>query len=135
MQTTTLLKNCRNYLKRFKFLRVIINMKLQSDFLKCVLINTNKEPSDFLGGATTPICHFFCPSICPSVCHAPYFRNHTSCDHNLWCTCVKRYPRCFFIFSKFLIFWVVRVVKWQKMVQNDKKFCLSHSISQEPYII
>ena len=26
-------------------------------------------------------------------------------------------------------------VKWQKMDQNDKKFCLCHSISQEVYLI
>ena len=41
----------------------------------------------------------------------------------------------FFHFFKILIFWVVRVVKGKKMAQNDKKFCLSHSISQEPYIL
>ena len=41
----------------------------------------------------------------------------------------------FSIFLKILIFWVHRGVKGQKMVQNDKKFCLLHSISQEPYII
>ena len=38
------------------------------------------------------------------------------------------------IFLKILIFWVCRWVKGQKMVQNDKKLCLLHSISQEPYI-
>ena len=43
-------------------------------------------------------------------------------------------PGVFFNF-KILIFWVVRGLKGQKMAQNDKKFCLSHSISQEPYII
>ena len=26
-------------------------------------------------------------------------------------------------------------VKGQKMAQNDKKFCLSHSIAQEPHMI
>ena len=40
-----------------------------------------------------------------------------------------------FIFFKILIFWVVKVVKVQKMVQNDKNFCLSHSVFQKPYII
>ena len=35
----------------------------------------------------------------------------------------------------FFVFWVVRGVKGQKIVQNDKKFCLSHSIFQEPYIM
>ena len=41
----------------------------------------------------------------------------------------------FFIFFKILIFQVVRWVKEQKLVQNNKKLYLSHSISQEPYII
>ena len=34
-----------------------------------------------------------------------------------------------------MIFWVHRAIKGQKTVQNDKKFCLSCSMSQEPYII
>ena len=42
---------------------------------------------------------------------------------------------CFFDLFKIFIFWVVRGVKRQKKVQNDKKFCLLRSISQEPYII
>ena len=41
----------------------------------------------------------------------------------------------FFHVFKILIFWVHRGVKEQKAVQNDRKFCLSHSVSQEPYII
>ena len=45
------------------------------------------------------------------------------------------FPGCFFFFFEIFIFWVVRGVKVQKMVQNDKKFCLLHSVSQEPYII
>ena len=70
------------------------------------------------------------------VRHAPYLRNHTSLDCYLWCTCVKyNISRYFFIFFKILIFWVVRGVKGQKMVENDNKICLSHLISQEPYII
>ena len=44
-------------------------------------------------------------------------------------------PGVFFQFLKILIFFVVRGVKVQNMVQNDKKFHLSHFISQEPYII
>ena len=43
--------------------------------------------------------------------------------------------RQFSYFWKILIFWVVRGVKWQKMFQNDKKFHLLYSISQEPYMI
>ena len=34
-----------------------------------------------------------------------------------------------------LIFWVVRRVKVQKIVQNDKKICLSRFKSHEPHII
>ena len=67
------------------------------------------------------------------VCRAPYLKNHTSYDFHLWYTCVK-YGQ-FFHFFKILIFWIVRGVKGQKTVQNDKKLCLSGSISQEPYII
>ena len=44
-------------------------------------------------------------------------------------------PGVFFYFFKILIFRLHRGVKGQKMVQNDKKFCLLRSISQEPYII
>ena len=29
----------------------------------------------------------------------------------------------------------IMIVKGQKIAQNDRKCCLSHSISQEPYII
>ena len=35
-------------------------------------------------------------------------------------------PDFFFHFFKILIFWVVKRVKRQKTVQNDRKFCLSH---------
>ena len=41
----------------------------------------------------------------------------------------------FFSFSKFCIFWVVRRVKRQKMVQHGKKSCPLRFTSQEPYII
>ena len=41
----------------------------------------------------------------------------------------------FFIFFKIVISWIVSKVKEYKMAQNDKKLCLAHSISQEPYII
>ena len=44
-------------------------------------------------------------------------------------------PGSFLIFSKFWFFWVVRGLKGQKTVQNDKKFCPLHSTSQKPYII
>ena len=44
-------------------------------------------------------------------------------------------PGVFFHFFKILIFCVANGVKGQKMVQDEKKFCHSHLISQEPYII
>ena len=44
-------------------------------------------------------------------------------------------PGVCFIFIKILIFQVVRGVKSQKAVQNDRKFCPLHPIFQEPYII
>ena len=43
-------------------------------------------------------------------------------------------PGIFFSF-KILTFWVVRELKAQKMAQNDRNFCLSHLVFQEPYII
>ena len=44
--------------------------------------------------------------------------------------------KCFFHFFKILVFWVVMggVSKWQKMTQNNKRN-LSHSVSQEQYLI
>ena len=43
-------------------------------------------------------------------------------------------PRAFFFFFlKILIFQHVSCVKGQKIAENDKKLCLSHSISQEAY--
>ena len=42
----------------------------------------------------------------------------------------------FFFSFKMLIFGIIRgVVKGQKIAKNDKKFCPSHSVSQEPNII
>ena len=41
----------------------------------------------------------------------------------------------FFHFFNILIFQVVSGVKQQKLAQNNKILCLSHSMSQEPYII
>ena len=71
-----------------------------------------------------------------SICHAPYLRNSRAYDHVFWYTGLKWwYLQVFFQLFKILIFGVVVGVRWQKMVQNDKKFCLSHFISQEPYII
>ena len=61
------------------------------------------------------------------------FKNHTSYDISL---CKRMVSPCvLFHFFKTLIIWVVRGLNGQKMVQNDKKLCLLHSISQEPYVI
>ena len=69
--------------------------------------------------------------------YVPYLRNSIAYDHDFCGTCVKRWylQGFFFQFFKIFIFWVVRVVKGQKKVQNDKKMCLLHSISVKPYII
>ena len=46
------------------------------------------------------------------------------------------YPGVFSFFFKILILWLAILkgerVKGQKMAQSDKKFCPSHSVSQEP---
>ena len=97
-----------------------------------------------------------------SACCAPYLRNHASCDSHSWYSCKIISLRVFFIFSelwfsellggikvqkmvqndrhvfhffKILIFWVFREVKGQNIVQNEKKICRLHTLSQEPYII
>ena len=65
-----------------------------------------------------------------SVCRTLCFRNHISYDLHLWCTWIIS-PGIFFIFCKILILGSLGEgeVKGQKMAQNDKKFCLSHSVS------
>ena len=83
----------------------------------------------FLGGAPTPISHFFCLSICLSVrcapylrnitsslgkrtkkqptmknnymCHAPYLRNSVACDHDFLYTCDKWWYLLVFFFFVF----------------------------------
>ena len=67
----------------------------------------------------------------------PYLRNSIAYDHDFWYTCVKWWylQVVVFQFLKILLFGVVRGVKGQKAVQNDKICCLSHFISLEPYII
>ena len=54
----------------------------------------------FLGGHP-PLCVTFSvrTSVCLSVCRAPYPRNRTSSNHNIWYTCVKwSYIQPFFSF-------------------------------------
>ena len=62
-----------------------------------------------------------------SICGTLYFRNHISNDLHLLYTYM--YERLI------LIFRIISGVKGQKMARNDKKFCLYHSVPQEPYII
>ena len=71
-----------------------------------------------------------------SVCCTQYFRNSTWYDCHMWYTSLKWCLQFFFVFHffKILIFLVVSGVKGQIMVQNYK-FCPSHSIFQEQYII
>ena len=89
----------------------------------------------FLGWAPTSMCHFFHPSIHLSIHHAPYFRNHSSWDHNFWSMCKMMISLGrFSIFSKFWFFGLFvgqKMTKWPKM----KRFCLSHFILREPYIL
>ena len=59
-----------------------------------------------------------------------YPRNHTSFDCHLWYISVSWWYLQAFFFQNFDF-----SVKGQKMVQNEKRFCLCNSISQEPYII
>ena len=76
-----------------------------------------------------------------SVCHTLYFSNHRSYDLHLWYTCNYQKiipPGIFFIVFKIWIFrtiWGRGLVKGQKMVQYNKKFCLLYLVAQEPYII
>ena len=44
-------------------------------------------------------------------------------------------PRGVGYFLKVLILWVVSGVRRQKISQNEKNFCLSHSLSQESFFI
>ena len=64
----------------------------------------------------------------------PYLRNSIY-DHDFWCTYVKLYLHAFFHFFKIFIFQIVSgVYKGGKSPKMKKKFCLLHSVSQEPYI-
>ena len=66
------------------------------------------------------------------VCHALYLRNHTSYDLHLWGTCVIGfYLQVFVHLFQIFIFGVNSGVKGQKIAQNDKKLCLSYSISRK----
>ena len=82
------------------------------------------------GGKTVPNDKKFCPS---RFIYQELYIIWLSFIVNLCRMIIS--PGVFFLFSKILIFWVVREAKGQKMVQNDKKLCLLRSISQEPYLM
>ena len=69
----------------------------------------------------------------------PHLRNSIAYDHDFRYLCKMMIsPGVFlFLFLFFLNnnFQAVSGLKGQKMTQNDKNFCLSRFISQEPYII
>ena len=76
------------------------------------------------------------------VCHVSYLRNHASYDCHLCYICVKLWylQVCVFFFSFLKKLWFSGFLggggkRAKKLVLNDKKFCLSHSRSKEPYII
>ena len=58
------------------------------------------------------------------ICHTPYPRNSIAYDHDFWFTCVKWYLWVFFSFFCNFDFLGFYRVSGQKIVQNDKKFCL-----------
>ena len=70
-----------------------------------------------------------------ALCHALYFRKHIFI-YDTQCEWKDNISRHFFHFFKILIFEIIRgFLRAKKMAQNDKIFCLSHSISQERYIV
>ena len=98
----------------------------------------------FLGGAPTSMCLFFRPSVHPSIhpsvrpsiCRAPFFKNHTSSNQNVWYTFVKWwYIQDFFHFSLSFEFLGCKRAKnspkW-KITITSVTWC---TISQELYSI
>ena len=76
------------------------------------------------------------------ICHTSYFRNYMSYYLHLWYTCLNKTR----IISPGIFFHSFQNFDFQgnqgegrgkqaKQVQSDKKFCLSHFVSQETYII
>ena len=65
-----------------------------------------------------------------SVCCVPHLRNYTSYNCHLWYTYVKdNISKYFFHFFKISIFLVVRDVRLQKLVQNNKNLSAALHIS------
>ena len=85
-----------------------------------------------------------------NVCRTLYFRNHVSFDMILICgthVFIKGqdlqalFSFFFFLFFQNFDFWDYGegqgqgvLIKGQKIAQYDKELCLSHSVSEEPYI-
>ena len=70
------------------------------------------------------------------ICHALYLRNSSIWSWFLvyWCKMMIS-PGVFFIFSKFWFTESIEGKMAKTTIQNDKKFCLLRSISQEPCIV
>ena len=133
-----------------------------SSYFYCVLINKTFFCKTWLSLIFLEIVHFFilsclslnslifCPGKmlkmslkvleCSGILNKNLSGHHVHISgtiHHVTVICGKHLLddnifRCFFYFFKILIFGVHRGVKGQKMVQNDKKLCLSCSISEEP---
>ena len=68
--------------------------------------------------------------------NTPYLKNSIAYNYDFWHTCVKQqYLQVLFSFFQILIFWVVRVVKGQKIAQKDKNLRLLCLTYHEPYTI
>ena len=70
------------------------------------------------------------------ACHAPYLKNYRSYDF-IYGVAVSNdgVSRPFLYFQNFDFLGCQVGVNGQKMVQNEKSICHSHSIFQEPYIV
>ena len=97
------------------------------DFLGCYRgkrLNKSRRWQKILSVGHTPYVRTIYDMIVIYGTHVYIYGTHVYNDR-----CVHMY----FSFFKILSFWVIRGVKGQKMVQNDKKLCWSCSISQESY--
>ena len=100
-----------------KSLQKLFSSQKNYGFLRKILFT-------FLGGAPTSICHFFRLSVRPSVCLSVAHQISGTIYHLIviFGTHISNngISRCFFHFLKILMYWAVRGVKGQKIVQNEK---------------
>ena len=91
---------------------MLLCMKENFRFLTTEMCKSASKADPFQLGhpplyVTFSICLFVClsihPSICLSVCCAPYLRNRTSSDHNLWYMCKMMIPPGVFFFPLFFV--------------------------------